>query len=630
MLPDNLEQNKAIKILYIEDDVSFSDLVRIYLEQESYSVYSFIAKETLKEGLEVLENDENVSVILLDLNLPDSRGLDTLATVHKRFPNQNIIVLTGQDDERIGVSAVQSGAQDYLVKGAFDNKGLVKSIRYALERSAIANRLAEAQRIAKIGNWISIPENNYFFLSPVSYRLFGLDYAKEDFSIEEIRQPDHPFYPLLELEDEVVNRRKLRKEVPIKLPNGVTRFLNVLCELSISPSGQYIFNGVLQDITQQKRSEEMRKARDDARQDTKFREKVFAELSREISNPIRGILATSLLFEEDALSKEQKAFVHSIRESAQFLNKTVTQFIEQGLFNKPTPQKEQFFLQEVLEVLQDTFGSIMEQKGGRLEVQLSDRINWAVFLPKNLFKQVLFVLVKQACSQAEKEVSIKVDLVEERGKTAKIQLLISDDGAIISSKKSPGHLIFEDTSKPELGVAKAVLESIGGHIGYYTNASRKEGNVFFMELVVEKGKKTEKTTDGTKKPDAAQREGELNLLVIEPNPMNQLLLKSTIEEQLSAACIFMAANAKQALSIAKKEKIQLVLLDMEGEKKDVFDITSFFAEQQDNVPVIALSAVDYSNHQNDLKNYGLDDFILKPYDPDLLIEKITFYANVMG
>ncbi len=621
MLPNNLEQDQTIKILYIEDDVSFANLIRIFLEEESFNVYSFITKETLAEGLEVLKQDDDITVTLLDLNLPDSSGLDTLATAHKQFPNQNIIVLTGEADEKLGLKAVQSGAQDYLVKGQFDNRSLIKSIQYATERSATANRLAEAQRIAKIGNWVSIPEANYFYLSPVSYRLFGLDYTKFDFDFEEIHHPDHVFYPLLELEDEVANRRKLRKEISIKWANGATRHLSVLCELSLSNTGNYIFNGVLQDITEQKRAEELRKARDIAKQDTIFREKLFADLSQEISNPILGILGISQLFDKSNLSENQKAYINSIQKSADFLDKTITQFISKGMLLKPETPKEYFYLPDLLKGIQDAYLPLLKKKNAHFNFEISPKINWSICLPENLFQQIIFMIVKQSYTQTDNLIEIKADLIEEQGKIAKIQLLINDDGAPVLPKHRQGQLIFEDNSKPELTIAKTILESIGGHIGYYNNPN-KRGNVFFLELVVEKGQNIEKKTP------ANSKKSRIDLLIIERNRMNQLLLRSTIEQHLGDIQLHIASNANEALKIAGEVPINLVLLDMEGEKKDIFDVTSYFAENATEVPVLALSSVDYTNHQNDLRNYGLDDFILKPYDPDQLIEKISFYTNI--
>ena len=78
-------------------------------------------------------------MVLLDLSLPDSHGLSTVGKVHSKAPTVPIIVLTGLQDETVGVSAVQEGAQDYLVKGQVDRNLLLRAMRYAVERKQAEN-----------------------------------------------------------------------------------------------------------------------------------------------------------------------------------------------------------------------------------------------------------------------------------------------------------------------------------------------------------------------------------------------------------------------------------------------------------------------------------------------------------
>jgi PAS domain S-box-containing protein len=89
----------------------------------------------------------NFDVLLLDLNLPDSRGLDTLNTTVKRFPKLPIVVLSGLVDDAITIEAVRSGAQDYLVKGDISGPLVMRVVRYAIERKQVeaALRASEAR-----------------------------------------------------------------------------------------------------------------------------------------------------------------------------------------------------------------------------------------------------------------------------------------------------------------------------------------------------------------------------------------------------------------------------------------------------------------------------------------------------
>jgi two-component sensor histidine kinase len=89
--------------------------------------------ETLSEALDILDR-ENFDVVLLDLGLPDSQGFRTFTQVNDQMPELPIIIITGLEDEDMGINAVKEGAQDYLIKGQLDDKVLARSIKYAIER----------------------------------------------------------------------------------------------------------------------------------------------------------------------------------------------------------------------------------------------------------------------------------------------------------------------------------------------------------------------------------------------------------------------------------------------------------------------------------------------------------------
>ncbi|MDJ0576704.1 MAG: response regulator, partial [Xenococcaceae cyanobacterium MO_234.B1] len=89
---------------------------------------------TLTEGIAVLQEEREIDVVLLDLSLPDEYGLETFRQLHSRFPILPIVVLTGNSDERVAMEALSEGAQDYLVKGEFSGRLLVRSMQYAVER----------------------------------------------------------------------------------------------------------------------------------------------------------------------------------------------------------------------------------------------------------------------------------------------------------------------------------------------------------------------------------------------------------------------------------------------------------------------------------------------------------------
>ena len=130
-----------IQILLFEDNSADADLVNEYLELSNLS-FDILLVKRLADGLQALK-DRAFDLLLLDLSLPDSSGMDTLKAVSAVAEDEVIIVLTGADDEQLSLEALQAGAQDYLFKDRLSGEVLRRSIRYAIERSNLLNR-AEA------------------------------------------------------------------------------------------------------------------------------------------------------------------------------------------------------------------------------------------------------------------------------------------------------------------------------------------------------------------------------------------------------------------------------------------------------------------------------------------------------
>lgn len=122
-----------INVLLVEDSPTDALLLREALAGEDSVQFRTAHVERLAEALKYLQ-EQQFDLILLDLGLPDSQGLDTFSRVHDHAPQVPIVVLTGLDDDTLALRAVQEGAQDFLTKGRFDRYWLVRNIRYALER----------------------------------------------------------------------------------------------------------------------------------------------------------------------------------------------------------------------------------------------------------------------------------------------------------------------------------------------------------------------------------------------------------------------------------------------------------------------------------------------------------------
>jgi signal transduction histidine kinase len=149
--------DKPITVLLVEDNPGDRRLIREMLAEASNVTFDVQYADRLEVATEYLGHN-GVEVILLDLGLPDSQGLATLKKIYAHVSRMPIVVLTGLNDETVGLQAVNEGAQDYLIKGQVDTDLLKRTIRYAIERKQTEEKERQLQlqlnlssRLASLG-----------------------------------------------------------------------------------------------------------------------------------------------------------------------------------------------------------------------------------------------------------------------------------------------------------------------------------------------------------------------------------------------------------------------------------------------------------------------------------------------
>ena len=147
-------KNVNINVLAIEDNPDDAELLRLMLAKVREPFFTFVWAQRLSEGLQVLR-EGSFDIVLLDMRLPDSDGMDSVLKITRQSPTIPIIVFTGLDDNEIALKALHLDVQDYLTKGKIDRNLLVRSIRYAIERKraveALRNSEARFRRLSESG-----------------------------------------------------------------------------------------------------------------------------------------------------------------------------------------------------------------------------------------------------------------------------------------------------------------------------------------------------------------------------------------------------------------------------------------------------------------------------------------------
>ena len=312
-----------MSILLVEDNPGDAVLIEELLSSwESPSVH-ITTVQRLGSALSALEGSK-FDVVLLDLNLPDSRGSKTFREILTKAPEVAVLVLTSTNDETLATEAVQSGAQDYLVKGAIGRELLIKSVKYAIERKKTAAQIQRALRIegqraldqmeqrlrlaadaANIGLWSAdLPLGS-------GHELLDLKCRQQHGVAEEPAINLQTLYGRLRPDDQhrvqaalqrAFNGANYEVEYRVNLARGGVRWIRSTGRCYYDSQGTPVrFDGVTVDVTERKKREEML-IRSERLSTAGL---LAASLSHEINNPLAAVTNLLFLIKSDATLSPQ-------------------------------------------------------------------------------------------------------------------------------------------------------------------------------------------------------------------------------------------------------------------------------------------------------------------------------------
>lgn len=631
----------AKKILLIEDNPADARLVEILLMDTDLVRCKITHAITLTQALQILETGERFDVILCDLTLPDSRGFETLERLLARFPDQNVIVQTGLSDKTLGLQAVRAGAQDFLIKGSYDGDALGKTLRYAIERRAVLERLEETQRLAHIGHWELDLQSGNVTVSDEVFRIFEIKAERRSFPVQDVQNPEHIFHFFNDLHTETMENGRAARDLDIFSATGQRRAISVKCRYERDNA---ILHGILQDITERKQSDELRRQHELTQHAAAMKEQFIASVSHEMRTPMNAILGMSNLVLQSTLTDEQRNYIGNIKQSSEILLGIVNDILEVSTMKNGSIQFEHkpFDLHELLANLVKVMHYKINEKS--LEFILDTHPNVPQFLvgDKLRLNQILFNLVGNAIKFTDRGfVKLTVEATPGPGGRSTLKFSVQDTGIGIPAD----HLeaIFENFTRVRhkdrlyegtglgLSIARSLVQQQKGEIG--VQSEQGVGSCFWFTLPFEattEAALTQTGTPETRRP-SLDRDATFDLLLVEDHKMNQLVARKTLEKQFPNIRITLAENGLEAVQALERQAFDIVLMDMQMPIMDGQEATRHIREKMPphiaTLPVLAMTAHAHIAKEEQFKEYGMDDYVLKPFEPEQLFEKIATYVR---
>jgi len=251
-------------ILLIEDNPGDVRLIKELLREIMSFKYQLVTAGTLKDGCKQIKK-QNIILILLDLNLPDSAGKQTFDTIVKYAQHIPIVTLTGLQDEELSISLIKEGAQDYIFKHDLNNKLLGKTIQYAIERKRSQNELqASKEFLNNIINSVASPifvkddKHKFYLVNNAFCSLLNLPMETIIGSTDNEYFPEEQTKVFIAKDKEVFKTGKENSNEET-LTDGKGKIRNIITRKNLytDPAGNKFLVGIINDITARKQSEEM-------------------------------------------------------------------------------------------------------------------------------------------------------------------------------------------------------------------------------------------------------------------------------------------------------------------------------------------------------------------------------------
>ncbi|MGB1206199.1 MAG: PAS domain S-box protein [Chitinophagales bacterium] len=396
------------------------------------------------------------------------------------------------------------------------------------------------------------------------------------------------------------------------------------------------FQGIIRDITERKRTNELVKAKELAEKSAVMKEKFLANMSHEIRTPMNAVIGMTNLLLDTPISKHQLKYVKGIQNASEHLLVLINDILDFSKIEagKLSIEKIEFSLSTVVNNVIQTFKYKVKEKELDFFVNKEDGILDSLFGDPTRLIQILLNLLSNAIKFTDKgSVTLNIKQFTEDAENATIAFEVIDTGIGIPKEKIA--TIFDSFSQVSstttrrfggtglgLSITKKLVEMQGGNISVKSTVG--VGTTFFFIIKFKRGNEKNLKKLENLKDIAVQPLGELRILLAEDNPLNQVVAKDTIKKWGKNLVIDIANDGIEAIDRLRAEKYDLVLMDVQMPRMNGLNTTRHIRTvlKLTDLPILAMTAYATTGEAEKTIMAGMNDYISKPFNPKKLYEKI--------
>lgn len=402
-----------------------------------------------------------------------------------------------------------------------------------------------------------------------------------------------------------------------------------------------------EDITDIKKAREaLIMAKENAEKSSRFKSEFLSIMSHEIRTPMNAVIGTTNLLLQDDPAPRQLEYLHTLQFSSNNLLELINDILDYNKIEagKLELYKLQFNIHKLAQNILQSFAAKADENGSKLELSFDKNIPVNLIGDQLRLGQILNNLLSNAVKfTTNGTVFLRLEAQQQKQDKISIKFTVADTGIGIAPENldkifDPFTQEYSSTASDYggtglgLAITKRLVELHGSTINL--NSKPGEGTQFSFTITFEKAEISEPETHVShdavaipqQKPDAASIKG-MRILLVDDNKMNLLIANKFLKNW--NARVQQASDGKMAVEMAMANNFDLILMDLQMPVMDGFEAATLIKQTQPELPIIALSADAMPETSAKAARHGMDDYLTKPFVPEVLFEKLARYYNGM-